>query len=348
MAQKMKLKKYLPLFLVAVIFLIIIFQKQLSTHLKIALFITEEFPQIPLKPLGLLTRSPIRRLVELRSINGKIVGDLFISEGRDKKSALILATGVKLQDKDKVILLHLADTLSRLGYVVFWPRLETLDQGISLPEEPETFIESFKYLENLKEVDKEKISFVGFSVGSSTALVASSDPQISDKVHGLVFFGGYFDVFDYLLSLATQKMVLNGQVIHWNPSQDATNHTKALLEAKGAEDIIKIFDQNTSDEMKAIIFQAPQAELNRLKKYHPKVHIDKFSAEIFILHDKSDSLVPYVESVKLDQALSKRGHKIFLLTDLFEHVQPNKPFTNESILELSKLYGFLYKVFLFL
>lgn len=358
----MKKRKYLLLIFLIILIIVLIFHKQIGTHIKIILFITEEFPQIPIKPLGLITQKPQHNKIELQSINGRIVGDLFIPKGSSKESAVILAMGVKTQEKDKSIVLHFAQTMARLGYVVFWPRLDSLDRGISLPEEPETFIEAFKYLEGNPSthsintqgrtewnrsttslrVDKSRITFVGFSVGSSTAFVAISDPKIQDKVHSLVFFGGYFDVFDYLLALATKTITDDGSVIPWEPDKDALNHAKSLLEAKGAKEVLKIFEATSSSQAAQILKDAPEGEINGLKRFSPNQNLDQFKAKIFILHEKSDSLVPYVESVKLNQALLQKKDKVFLLVNLFEHVQPNRPI---NLGELVKLYGFLYKVF---
>lgn len=340
--------KKLPILLLILVVIItsgFVFQKQITTHLKITLFITEEFPQIPIKPLGLLTAQPIHQKMELESSNGKIVGDLYLPIQPGKKPAVILAMGVKTSEKDKPLLWHFADSMARLGYVTFWPRLEALDIGQSLPEEPETFIESFKYLASLPQTDPKRISYVGFSVGSSTAFMAASDPEIAQQVHGLVFFGGQFDVFEYLLSLATRRIMLNDNVIPWEPDQDALNHAKGLLEAKEARQVLKIFDQKTATEAAVLLSKAPEDEISGLKKYSPKERINQFKAKIFILHDKSDALVPYAESVKLKQILPKDQIGEYLLIDLFEHVQPNRPIKFE---ELFKLYGFLYKVFEFI
>lgn len=339
--QKMSRRQYLLLIFLVILLLGVVFHKQLTTHLKITLFITEEFPQIPIKPLGLISFGPFHEKVGLDSSNGRIVGDLFLPVDPDKRPALILAMGVKTNEKDRPILLHFANTMARLGYVTFWPRLEVLDKGQSLPEEPETFIESFKYLANLESVDPKRISYVGFSVGSSTAFVAASDPKISDKVHGLVFFGGQFDIFEYLLSLATKTVKMNGLATPWNPDLDALNHAKGLLDTKGADQVLKIFDVKEASEAAVLLGKAPDDEILGLKKYSPKEYLGNFKAKIFILHDKSDTLVPYVESVKLSQALSEDQIEGYLLIDLFDHVQPNRPI---NIGELLKLYGFLYEV----
>lgn len=338
----MSRKQYLLLLLLVILLFGVIFHKQLATHIKITLFITEEFPQIPIKPLGLVSLQPFHEKVTLDSSNGKIVGDLFIPVSSDKKPALIVAMGVKTAPKDKPLLIKFSETLASLGYVVFWPRLEVLDRGESLPEEPETFIESFEYVKSLESVDPERISYVGFSAGSSTAFVASTDSQIADEIHGLVFFGGHFDIFEYLLALATKTIKMDESVIPWDPDLDATNHAKGLLEVKGADKVLKIFEAKEASEAATLLNLAPEDEILGLKRYSPREKLKQFKARLFILHDKSDTLVPYVESVKLYQALAKDQLGAYHISDLFDHVQPNRPI---NIGELFKLYGFLYKVF---
>ena len=118
-----------------------------------------------------------------------------------------------------------------------------------------------------------------------------------------------------------------------------------MLEVKGADQVLKIFDVKEATLSAQLLEKAPEDEVLGLNRYSPKEYVENFKAKIFILHDKSDTLVPYVESVKLNQALPKSQIGGYLLIDLFEHVQPNRPI---NIGELVKLYGFLYKVFNFL
>ena len=342
-------KRQILIFILVILVLLgVIFQKPLMTHFKIILFISEQFPQISIKPLGLLSKSPTYQRIELDSVNGKIVGDLFTpnpSTDAQGRSALIVAMGIKTTEDDKPLILHFADSLARLGYVVFWPRLEVLDQGQALPEESETFIKAFEYLEKGPFINPERISYMGFSVGSSTAMVASSKSEIRDKVHTLIFFGGYFNIFDYLLSLSTKTFYLGEEKIVWKAAPDAIDHAKGLLEVRGANEILKLFHNKSMEEAENLLKEAPEEEINGLKKYSPSEAVANFKAKIFILHDKSDTYVPYVESIKLSQILPKEQIKAYHISDLFDHVQPNRPI---NVGELLKLYGFLYKTLSYL
>lgn len=339
----MKSKLFLVLLVVA--FVGVGFRSQITTYVKALLLISEEFPQIPVKPLGLVAEAPERQTIGI--INGSsITADLFLP-AKQPAPALILAMGVRTQEKDKPVILHFAATMARLGYVVLWPRLETLDRGLPSFEEPETFTESFKYLEKHKAVDSERISFIGFSVGSSIAMAAAQDPRIAERVHALVFFGGYYSAFDYIVSLASRTIILDGQEVSWSPAEGATGHLKEIFE-QGNSQAIKIFGAKSRGEAVELISTLPQDELLALRKLSPSENIQNLKARLFILHDKGDSYVPYAESRKLYESLSEKENVTFLLTNLFEHVQPQKAISLQTAGELFKLYGFLYKVLSFL
>ena len=222
----------IKLAVIVLIILALLFFQPIVAAAKVLLLISEQFPQIPLKPLHLLTNQPKHEQV---NFGDGIVTDLFLPNQPRPNPALILAMGVRTNEKDKPILLGFADTLARLGYVVLWPRLEDLDKEIVKYERPQTFIKAFEYLEQHSRVEKNKISYIGFSVGSSLAMVAAEDPGINNQVHSLIFFGGYYNIFDYLKALATKSFVLDGQNIAWNPAGDGVNHAKGILEKEGSE-----------------------------------------------------------------------------------------------------------------
>lgn len=339
----MKLKLFFALLVIA--FVGVGFRTQIATHTKALLLVSEEFPQIPVKPLGLITKTPEHKMVSI--INGsEVVGDLFLPK-KLPAPALILAMGVRTQEKDKPIILHFAQTMTRLGYVVLWPRLKTLDRGVPSFEEPETFIAAFEYLEKQNAVDPKKISFIGFSVGSSIAMAAAEDPKISDRVYGLVFFGGYYNAFDYITSLATKTTVFDGKEASWLPADGAVNHLEEIFEQNKAE-AVKVFEAKSRGETVEFLSALSQDELLFLRKLSPSENMQNFKARIFILHDKGDSYVPYTESIKLSKALPKDREQTFLLSNLFEHVQPQKGLSPKIAGEILKVYGFLYKVLSFL
>lgn len=309
---------------------------RMLAHLKTLLLVSEAFPQSPVKPLGVLTRPPVHTSMGLNGINA----DLFIPARPGPHPALIFAMGVKASDQDRPLILKFAETMSRLGFIVLWPRLALLDEGQDLAEDPSTFVEAFRYLEGRQEVDASRISFLGFSIGSSVSLVAACHPDLAERVRAVVFFGGFYDVESYVTAIATGTTTLNGVELPWRPSEEARNHFREVVEATRAYSVLKVLNARSRAEAQALLKAADPVELAGLRRLSPFLGLDQLRAPVFILHDKGDTYVPYTESVALDAALDGR-ERTMVLVDLFEHVQPNRPLTWRDVGELMKLYGFV-------
>lgn len=323
----------IKLTLVALIILALLLFQPIIAATKVLLFISEQFPQIPLKPLHILTNQPEHEIVRFGE---DAVVDLYLPESQDRRSTLIIAMGVRTNEKDKPILLGFADTLARLGYVVAWPRSQALDKEQIKYERPQTFIDTFKYLQTRPEVDKARISYVGFSVGSSLGLVAAENSLINNHVRSLVFFGGYYNILDYLTSLAKKLYVFDGQTISWEPHQDGINHANGILEKEGTT-LQAVAEEKITDEQR-----------RKLLLLSPDQNLKDYKTPIFILHEKADNYVPFVESIRLKRALTGQVPTTFHLANLFDHIQPKKSISSEVIKEFAGLFVFLHKLFMYI
>jgi pimeloyl-ACP methyl ester carboxylesterase len=324
--------------------------RPLATHGKVLLLLSQELPFIPVKPLQLLTAAPIHEQLRLDSERGPVLADLFLpargfgAEAPRSQPAVILAMGVKTSERDRPIMLSFARTLARLGFVALWPRSEALDAGVSLPEEPATFVSGVRYLRELDQVDPDRISILGFSIGASVALVAASDARIADGVPALIFFGGYYDIFSYIASIATRSIVVDGQVVPWEPHEDVAGHFHQILENKRAYGLLRIFGAATRDEAELVLRSVPPTEVAELQRYSPAEHLGALAARLFVLHDRGDRFVPYVESLTLRRAAPDALVGAFLLTDLFEHAQPKEGLSWQALADIVSVYRFAYAV----
>ena len=302
--------------------------KAVSAHIKSFLFISQQF-NLPIKPLYNVTGTPSEEMVEFETKNGKRSALMFVpgkrfapAEEKFKKPVLIITFGVKNLDKDRPLIIDFVKNMARLGFVVFWPQPPSGATRETFYENPKTFVSAFRYVESIDYVDKERISFLGFSVGSSVAFVSAADPEIHDKVHGLVFFGGYYNGFDYYTSITAKTQVVDGKIIDWEPAEFSVQMTKSIFGTKNKEDGIK----NVS----------------------PHMFINDYKTPILILHEKADNYVPYTESIKLHEALPKEYVKAYHIANLFDHVQPKQGLSPTTVKEYMKLYWFLYKSLSFL
>lgn len=306
---------------------------------KAALLVSEQFPHIPVKPLRWISPPPVVEQIDLGA-GQWIIADLFVPAQRGPHPAIILVMGVRTLDEDRPILLGLADTLARLGYLTIWPRSRAIEAREIWLEEPEVFVESVLYLLQRPDVERERISMVGFSIGASIALVAAADPRIAADVRGLVFFGGYYSLVDYLTALATGEAIVDGGRVPWTPHDWAVELAEQALQQEG----LSLAELSQA----ARTMQLPPAVAEHLRRASPDAHLHRLRATVFILHDTSDAAVPWVESQKLKQALDPRLLGAYHISSLFEHVQPRRQVDPTVAKELLLLSAFLYRVLEFL
>ena len=81
-----------------------------------------------------------------------------------------------------------------------------------------------------------------------------------------------------------------------------------------------------------------------MRRISPSVNTAGLRAHVFILHDRGDPLVPYVESEKAYAQLAQRVNTTYLVTNLFDHVQPRKDVSLDTAGEVVRLYGFVDEV----
>ena len=317
-----------------------------ATQVRTLLLLTQELPQSPVRPLEVLTAPAAESRLLLDGPEGPVVADLFrpvrrLPLGAERpRGAVVLALGVALAEADRGALRHFAATLARLGYVVLWPRSAPLEAQAPAPESPQTFVAAVEHLRRMEGVDPERVSLLGFSVGASVALVSAADPAVAADVRTLVFFGGYYDLPEYLVSVAARQTVLEGEPVSWEPEPEAVRRVREVPAALGAAGIVDVLEATTRDEAQARLRAAPPAERAALDRLNPAAHRQGLAARVFILHDRADAFVPFPESVRLHRALPPERVGAFLLTDLFRHAQPRSGLSWGAARDVAALYAF--------
>lgn len=314
----------------------------LADHGRVLLLLSQELPQVPLKPLHAITPPPRHEQVRFDSASGPVVADLLVPTNGSRDSiwpALIVAHGIYLREDDRPFVLSFADTLARLGFLVLWPRGADLDGGRAGIENPETFVSSVQFLASRADVDRPRISFFGISVGSSIALVAAADPRIASSVRSLVSFGGYYDARAYLVDLASRSMLDNGIEVPWEPSEDAVAQAEVVVQAFQPAFAMK---QPMPREAASSLLDAAPRAAERLRQISPADHLERVQAKVFILHDRGDPYVPHVQSSQLAHALPPQLLGQVLFTGLFQHARVREGFSREMAVDLAHLYGFAH------
>ena len=244
-------------------------------------------------------------------------------------------------------------------------------------EEPDAYVAAFEYLRQQSYVDPDRIGFIGVSVGGSLALIAASDPRISADVDFLIAFGAYYDALDTLAAVTTHTISYGGREEPWDPAY----HTEKVmaeqlidrLEDSGDRDVLWrafVDEENVSSadlasltptgrdaydflanrdpaRVPELIDRLPPAFLDDMRALSPSLRLDHIAGEIFILHDRSDHFIPYVESRRLRDRLEGHANLHYTELTIFEHVEPSSQKGALALfLDGSHLYFRLYQLLL--
>jgi pimeloyl-ACP methyl ester carboxylesterase len=327
---------------------LLLLREPLITQAKVWLLLAEQLPQVPFKPLSILTAKPTHETIRIETADGPVIADVFTpASGRlqlwpARRPAVMLALGIHLREPDRPNIYAFAETFARLGYTVLWPRGAAIDAGQWTLEEPETFVAGIQYLAGLPGVDPARISIFGISLGASIALVAASDSRVADRVHGIVVFGAYCSLNDYLTSLVTRAAASSDSTasLPWSPSDDAVHLTRQVLEGLGYPQAGALLNGAPPDDAAERLRQLSAGPLQQLARFDPSRNLGSLQARTFILHDRNDPYVPPVESQKLMYALPADQVGAFLLSDLFQHSVARADFGRDTLQEVARLYGF--------
>jgi acetyl esterase/lipase len=124
-----------------------------------------------------------------------------------------------------------------------------------------------------------------------------------------IFVDPYFDADDY----NTGRGHIDGQP----PSPEELAGLSPV--ARSSYNFLANRDPGAVADLIRTLLPAAVTELDYLS---PKTSIDRVKAELFILHDRGDPVIPYTESRRLKDALGDRARAHFDELRLFEHVKP--------------------------
>lgn len=353
------------------------------TALRTALFIPQVLPGMPVRFQEWLSRDPVRQEVRFSFGSGKEgVGDLYLPDGIDVDNgdasypAVVLFFGVIPAGRDDPRILDLSNALARSGMVVLipWSDVMTTSRRMDF-EGADLLVGAFAFLESHPTVDANRIGVSGFCVGASYAALAAQDARIRDKVAYANLFGGYYNVRDLLVSVASSTRSYGGAVEPWFARDDTREvFTVHLIEGLanaderdllarvfmdgGPEDEIdpaalsqhagvvhRLLSGVTRDEAGHLFDLLPVEFLEDLARLSPNTLIGDLKAPVLIMHDREDTAIPSPESRRMAEALAGRGEVYYTEFSLFQHLDPTAQLPLPSMVkELWKFYLHMYNV----
>ena len=372
--------KSMKIFLLILIILgILIATPQARNSIKAALFIPQILPAIPVKPLEYVSGTPIRKKITFKSSQGISEADIYFPSGNGIHAAVVFFMGIVPPDREEERIVALAEGLARTGMIVLIPWLDTQAENRLVVTDIEVLVDAFLHLQNHERVDRKRVGMGGICTGASMAVVAAQSHRINEEVAFINSFAGYFDAFDLVKSAATSTRFDDSETYEWTPD----HLTKSLVNShliEGARDIDKqilngivdtgSWNQDEHDSLslggKAVLTllsnptlpEADEAIMNLndetysfLSAVSPSTNMDLLKADVLLMHDLHDKLVPPEESRRFANAVIKNGRNVYHTEfSLFQNaVQVHKDETEQIgrlnfVKQAFKLYKHMYKI----
>ena len=215
------------------------------TIVRSTLFVAQVLP-LPIKPQEWVTANPVLESVTFPLADGEAKADIYRVKGGGKRAGILVFLGVDPAPRNDARVVNLGNGLARAGFVAMFPWSETMMGKRIHPSEPDNLVHAFTFLRGLEYVDQDRVGMGGFCVGGSISVIAASDPRINDAVRFVSSFGGYYDAYDLLKQIASNRSIYKQTVEPWEPD--------ALVEDVLANQLIEGLQDGRDKELLSGIF----------------------------------------------------------------------------------------------
>ncbi len=219
----------------------------------------------------------------------------------------------------------------------------------------EEIVGSFQWLRDQDYVDRDRVGIFGASAGGGIGLVAAADPRIRHQVHFFASLGTYYDLVDLISAITTESVHYNGRSEPWEPwlksirvlynsiisylpdARDREILSRIFVEedasARGlvgrlspqGRDIYDALQEKDADRILAFWGEVSPQDVATLHQVSPSSAVAALDTELFIMHDRSDPYIPYVESRRLRDATMGNHQVYFAEFDFLNHVEFANP-----------------------
>jgi hypothetical protein len=265
--------------------------------------------------------------------------------------ALVLSLGVNPAPPDDPRVVRLMSGLARSGLVAVLVQSAALDNDLITAEAPELIVRAFERTAARPDVRAGHVGLVGFSVGAGLVSVAAADPRIRDRVALVEAFGGYYNVEDLVAAVTTSTIRDGERLLPWEPDRLSVSVVRtnllvsipsvaeremvlAALEsdpslalrlspaARVVYDVLSNMDPARAAELYG---RLPASLRDGFASVSPATHVANIHAPFYLMHDRGDELIPYVESRRFRGALVAAGRPPYASEfDIFKHVDPTR------------------------
>ena len=303
--------------------------------------------------LKAMTPAPTRSTITYE-VNGRTYrGDLYMP-GVAPGAGLVVVPGAAEAGKDDPRLVAFATSLCRARFAVLVPDLQNVRQLRVRPEDTQEVADAFRYLiaqPRLTPEGRAGISAVSYAVGP--AILAALQPDLRDKVDAILAIGGYYDIMNVLTYAITGQFQTPDGSWHFHPpnpygkwvyvtsnlDQVGSPEDRALLETMALrkiadpeasiDDLVGSLGDEGRNVYAFVTATTPREVAQRFERMPPRIKegiigldvsrhdLSPLSARLILVHGKRDPVIPYTESMRLDQAAP---HAQLYLVNALSHV----------------------------
>jgi pimeloyl-ACP methyl ester carboxylesterase len=281
---------------------------------------------------------------------GVVAGDLYRPAA--PRAGLVLVPGVSESGKDDPRLVALANSLARVQFLVLVPDIGNLRLLKVRPEDAAAIANATTALARRPELaPRAKIGVAAISYAVGPAMLAALEPEADRRIDFLLAVGGYYDL-ERLIGFFTTGTIRGARAFApphpWGkwvfaqsnldllPERDrdafrVVVHRRMANEAAAIEDlrprlgpqaraVLDLLENRDPARVPSLIAGLPEsvrrsiAELDLARR-----DLSGIGARVILVHGRSDTVVPAIESESLAQALGPKA-QLFLVEGMI-HVE---------------------------
>lgn len=279
------------------------------------------------------------------------------------RQGILIIAGVG-DNRDNPQLINLSESLAHVGVVVMTMTTNTLISYTLSPSEADATVRAFETLLHWPGIGSTRVGILGLSAGNAPASLAAADPRIRRQVAFLTFFGGFFNARDLIADIGRRALIVGDKLEAWQPDpvplSVLANTMAGTLSPGEARKFKAAFDPDhptpltpdqvarlsppaaaayhiligdQPDQVQRNIAALSSEMLRLLEEVSPSTVVNRISAPIYLLHDRSDSFVPFTESVNYAAALARLHHPHqFVQFSIFQHTEVSGALDFDSLL----------------
>ncbi len=298
------------------------------------------------------SRTPISYTIDGRSNRG----DLYLPGEGAPEAGVVLVPGAVPEGKDHERLVALALTLARVRFAVLTPELSGYRELTIRPDQVREVADAFRYLADREDLSPGGRAGIGaFSFAVGPAVLAALEEDIRDRVRFVFGVGAYHDLRLAIRFFTTGYFEDDGKLRHAEPSdygrlvfaktvqhhlRDPTDRAtlEAMVEARTrdptaditslagrlgpeGQSVYRLLTNADPDRTLELISGLPDETVATIDALTlADKDLRALPARLILVHGKSDSLIPYTESIALARAAAPSRSHVTIVSHALGHV----------------------------